>query len=60
MSKLMTSVAILHAVERSLVGLDDNVAEILPALREKEVLIAYDDITKVSKFQALTEKITLR
>jgi CubicO group peptidase (beta-lactamase class C family) len=60
MSKLMTSIATLRAVELGLVGLDDDVADVLPELRQKEVMVAYDRETKTPRFEPLTEKITLR
>lgn len=59
-TKLMTAVAVLHMVQEGLVGLDDDVADILPELRRKEVLVAYDGETKNAEFVPLKENITLR
>jgi len=60
MSKLMTSVATLHAVQDGLVGLDDDVAQILPELKDREVMASYDPTTKLAVFERLKGKITLR
>ncbi|KAJ5689992.1 hypothetical protein N7462_004384 [Penicillium macrosclerotiorum] len=60
MTKLMTAVAVLHTVQRGLVTLDEDVADILPELRDKELLTSYNPATKCAKFEPLAEKITLR
>ncbi|KAH8655893.1 beta-lactamase/transpeptidase-like protein [Xylariales sp. PMI_506] len=60
MSKLMTAVATLRAVELGLVGLDDDIAEILPEIREKELLVLYDQDTNATRFEPLAGKVTLR
>ena len=60
MTKLMTSVATLHAVQNGLVGLDDDVREILSQLKNKEILVAFNKDTGESRFEPVTESITLR
>lgn len=42
-SKLTTSVAVLQAVEQGLIGLDDDVRTVVPALRDIQVLTGFDD-----------------
>ncbi|EMD67046.1 hypothetical protein COCSADRAFT_187889 [Bipolaris sorokiniana ND90Pr] len=59
-TKLMTAVAALRLVQENLVGLDADVADILPELREKEILISYDSTTKNATFVPRKKKITLR
>lgn len=54
------SVATLHAVQEGLIGLDDDVAQILPELQDKEVMTSYDPKTKLAAFEPLKSKITLR
>lgn len=56
----MTAVAALRLVQENLVGLDADVADILPELREKEILISYDSTTKNATFVPRKKKITLR
>lgn len=60
MSKVMTSVAAMIAVEKGLVGLDDDVAKILPELHEKRILLAFDNNTNTGQFEPVREVITLR
>ena len=44
-TKLMTSIAALQCVERGLVTLDTDVAEILPELAAQGVLTGFDEAT---------------
>ncbi|KAF4629731.1 hypothetical protein G7Y89_g8411 [Cudoniella acicularis] len=60
MTKLMTSTAAMLAVQQGLVGLDDDVATILPELREKEIWVSFDEETKVPTTEPIQGKITLR
>lgn len=41
-TKLTTSVAVLQVVEKGLVGLDDDVREILPQLKELKVITGFE------------------
>lgn len=45
-TKLVTSIAALQAVEQGLIGLDDDVAEIVPQLAEQPVLEGFDEENK--------------
>jgi len=60
MTKLMTSVAAVHAVQEGLVGLDDDLGDVLPELRQQEVLTSYNQDMKRAEFEPLKSKITLR
>jgi predicted transcriptional regulator len=60
MTKMITSVAAMIAVEKGLVSLDEDVRQILPELRQKEVLVTFDKDTKIGKYVPVTEQITLR
>ncbi|CAH0035967.1 unnamed protein product [Clonostachys rhizophaga] len=42
-TKLTTSVSVMQLVERGLIGLDDDVREVLPQLKELKVLVAFED-----------------
>uniref|UniRef100_A0A8H7KAL5 Beta-lactamase-related domain-containing protein n=1 Tax=Bionectria ochroleuca TaxID=29856 RepID=A0A8H7KAL5_BIOOC len=42
-TKLTTSVSVMQIVERGLIGLDDDVREVLPQLKELKVLVAFED-----------------
>ena len=42
MTKLMTTTSVLQLVHRGKVGLDDDVGQILPQLRDKDVLTGFD------------------
>ena len=44
-TKLMTSIAAMQCVERNLVTLDTDVAEILPELAAQDVLVGFDKAT---------------
>lgn len=60
MSKLVTSVAAVHAVDQGLIGLDDDVLEILPELHDHEVLLSFDVAVGCSDMESLKAPITLR
>ncbi|KAK6386120.1 hypothetical protein LTS17_001694 [Exophiala oligosperma] len=59
-SKLMCTVAALQAVERGLVGLDDDVSNILPDLAALEVLDGGKDSNGVPTTKPRKSKISLR
>lgn len=59
-SKLMCTVASLIIVEKGLIGLDDDVAEILPDLAALEVLDGGEDADGISTTKPRQNKITLR
>ncbi|CAK7242626.1 MAG: hypothetical protein STHCBS139747_004122 [Sporothrix thermara] len=42
-SKLVTSVAVLQVVEKGLIGLDDDVRAIVPALKDIQVITGFED-----------------
>lgn len=42
-TKLITSIAALQVVERGLIGLDDDLADIVPLLGKQQVLHGLDD-----------------
>ena len=56
----MTSIAALQCVERGQIGLDDDVSEILPELKEPEILEGYEDGSEKPTLKRAREKITLR
>ena len=58
-SKFITTIAVLQAVERGLVGLDDDVAQYVPVLAEQEVLQGFAWYGKPRTVKR-TKKITLR
>ncbi|KAJ5737234.1 uncharacterized protein N7483_002359 [Penicillium malachiteum] len=60
MTKLLTCVAVMQLVERGLVGLDDDLAKIVPFLGKVQILTDFDDKTQRAKFRRPTQKITLR
>lgn len=43
MTKLVTSVATMQVVERGLIGLDDVLSDMVPSLRNLQVLQSFDD-----------------
>ncbi|KAF3897467.1 putative Transesterase (LovD) [Trichophyton interdigitale] len=43
MTKIVTAVAVMVAVEKGLVGLDDDVGAILPELAEPEIIVGFED-----------------
>lgn len=55
-TKLVTSVAALQAVEQGLVGLDDDVAEIIPELAKQPILTGFegDEPVLVERKKAIT------
>jgi CubicO group peptidase (beta-lactamase class C family) len=59
-SKLMCTVASLITVEKGLIGLDDDVAEILPDLAALEVLDGGEDADGIPTTKPRQNKITLR
>lgn len=42
-TKLITSIAVLQVVERGLIGLDDDLTDVIPLLGKQEVLHGIDD-----------------
>jgi len=58
-SKFITTIAVLQAVERGLIALDDNVAQYIPVLAEQEVLTGFSWYGK-PRTKPRTKKITLR
>jgi CubicO group peptidase (beta-lactamase class C family) len=56
----MCTVASLIIVEKGLIGLDDDVAEILPDLAALEVLDGGEDADGISTTKPRQNKITLR
>lgn len=59
-SKLMCTVAALQTVERGLIGLDDDVAGVLPELATLEVLDGGESVDGIPTTKPRTKKITLR
>ncbi len=60
-SKLVTTIAALQAVEKGLIGLDDDVAKYVPELAEKEVLMGFTWYGKpLTRPRTPSETITLR
>ncbi|DAA78017.1 TPA_exp: putative Transesterase (LovD) [Trichophyton benhamiae CBS 112371] len=43
MTKIVTAVAVMVAVEKGLVGLDDDVGAILPELAEPDIIVGFED-----------------
>ncbi|KAI1408137.1 beta-lactamase family protein [Hypoxylon sp. FL1857] len=58
-SKLITSIAALQQVERGHIGLDEDVAKVLPELNELQVLAGFDDEGK-PVYEARQVPITIR
>jgi len=58
-SKFITTIAVLQAVERGLVALDDDVAPYVPVLAEQEILTGFSWYGKPRTVKR-TKKITLR
>lgn len=42
-TKLATSVSVLQLVEKGLIGLDDDVLEVLPQIKEFKVLVGFEE-----------------
>ena len=59
-TKLMTSIAAMQCVERGLVTLDTDVAEILPELAAQGVLTGFDEATGEPIINKSDNTITLR
>ena len=59
-TKLMTSIAAMKCVERGLVSLDADVAEILPELSAQGILTGFDDATGEPIITKRQNAITLR
>jgi len=59
MTKLMTSISAMQCVERGLVKLDDDVADILPELAVLPVLDGFDESGK-AKLHQRRNTITLK
>jgi CubicO group peptidase (beta-lactamase class C family) len=62
-TKLLTAFAAMLVVERGLIGLDDDVAELLPELGGQKVLVGFEDDGKGGERTVLEERkgaITLR
>ena len=58
-TKLVTAVAVMHCVERGLIGLDDDVGQVVKELGDLKVLRGYDDQGKPELVDP-KERITLR
>lgn len=43
LTKLVTTLACMIAVDQGLIGLDDNVREIVPELRDVKLLVGFED-----------------
>ncbi len=59
-TKLMTSIAAMQCVERGLVTLDTDVAEILPELAAQGVLTGFDEATGEPIINKRQNTMTLR
>jgi CubicO group peptidase (beta-lactamase class C family) len=59
-TKLITTIAALQRVERGHVGLDDDLAGLLPELAELEILAGMDPTTGKPILKKRETKITLR
>lgn len=59
MTKLMTTVAAMQAMERGLIGLDDDVSDVLHEWNDAEILDGFDESGKPMLHKA-KNKITLR
>ena len=62
-SKLFTAVACMIAVEQKLVGLDDNVRDIVPELKTLDILTGFEESEKRPRkpiLEKVTAPITLR
>lgn len=60
MTKLLTSVACLQAVEAGLLTLDTPVETILPEIAEHGLIAGFDDAKNQGIYEQPTTKITLR
>ena len=59
-TKLMTSIAAMQCVERGLVTLDTDVAEILPELAAQGILTGFDEATGEPIIRKRQNTMTLR
>jgi CubicO group peptidase (beta-lactamase class C family) len=59
-TKIMTVVAVMQCVEKSLLNLDDDVATILPELKGREILKGFEEGTGKPILVPSTKRITLR
>lgn len=59
-TKLMTSIAAMQCVERNLVTLDTDVAEILPELAAQGILVGFDEATGEPVINKRQNVISLR
>ena len=59
-TKLMTSIAAMQCVERGLVSLDTDIAEILPELAAQGILTGFDEETGEPHLNKRQNVITLR
>ena len=59
-TKLMTSIAAMQCVERGLVALETNVAEVLPELAAQGILTGFDEASGQPIIQKRQKTITLR
>lgn len=59
MTKLITSIAALQVVEKGLVGLDDDLASLIPEFNSLELLAGFDKMGKPT-FGKHTKPISLR
>lgn len=59
-TKLMTSIAAIQCVERGLVTLDTDVAEVLPELAAQGILTSFDEDTGEPIIEKRRNPITLR
>ena len=59
-TKLMTSIAAMQCIERNLVTLDTDVAEILPELAAQGILVGFDEATGEPVINKRQNVISLR
>lgn len=59
MTKLVTSIAAMQVVEQGLIGLDDDLGKIVPALSGLNVLQDFDK-GDTSRYTKQTKPVTLR
>ncbi|KIY02884.1 uncharacterized protein Z520_01349 [Fonsecaea multimorphosa CBS 102226] len=59
-SKLVTSVAVMQLVEKGLIGLDDDVRQVLPVLKDVKVLLGFEGDDQAPILEDVKGKITLR
>lgn len=60
MTKNITSMAVMQAIDKGLLNLDDDITEILPEIKEKQIMVAFDDKTNTAEYKDFTGTITLR